>query len=154
MKLLSRNVTTGKNLCLNQVLPSILSSFCTHTTTHLINQTPITLSLHLSSAPNSDCGALETRLRTPSLPSPHHRARWPLPWVTAAQAGLLWCSARGRWPPGETRPDTTITPLHGRTGAASTWESGAVSSKLQSYCFVIISHWVIVFFILFVSVPL
>lgn len=96
----------------------------------LIHRTLLTLFPHLSFAPTSVCGVVETRLRTPSLPSPPLGVRCPPPWARAAQASLLWCSALGRWPPGETRPDLTVIPLHGRTGAASSWEPAAVFSKL------------------------
>lgn len=90
---------------------SIHSSSCTLTATPFEKSlTDYSLPTSHSSAPTSDCGAVETQHRIPSLPPPPQGVRCPPPWATAAQTALLLCSALGRWPPGETRPDLTIPP--------------------------------------------
>ena len=71
--------------------PSVTSSSCTLTTI-AFNKAYTDHSLptsHLSSAPVSDCGAVETQHRTPSLPSPPQGVRCPPPWARAAQTALL-----------------------------------------------------------------
>lgn len=95
---LLRKATVGENsLCLNAYMwPSFPCSSQTLTTTLLIHCTLITLFLHLSSAPTSDCGLVEIQLRTSSHQSPPQGARCPPPWVRTAQASLLWCSVLGR----------------------------------------------------------
>lgn len=101
----------------------IHSSSCTLTATPFEKSlTDCSLPTSHSSAPTFDCGAVETQHRIPSLPPPPQEVRCPPLWATAAQTALLLCSALGRWPPGETRPDLTIPPncmgeqrlLHGR----------------------------------------
>ncbi|MEQ2180531.1 hypothetical protein GOODEAATRI_002117 [Goodea atripinnis] len=60
-------------------------------------RTLITLSQHFCSSSNNDCLAVETQLRTPSLPSPPPGLLCP--WVRAAQMAILLFSVQARWPP-------------------------------------------------------
>lgn len=71
--------------------PSVPSSSCTLTPiafnkAHTDHSLPTS---HLSSAPASDCGVVETQHRTPSLPSPPQGVRCPPPLARAALTALL-----------------------------------------------------------------